>query len=500
MANEEFPSLEEAYKRLRPLFFRALSRLTGQGRSASPTEALDLIHSFLLEEWSSIKANFDPDRGSLESYVFVAFTHFARRQLTQEERRNLQLTDHRDLERYVQNASEEARGARHDAEVIARALSHLSSSEIHILRRYLQIQSERKVASEVEMTRHRVRDTLSRALGRLALRVHSSTTGDRWTVTKEILQGGYTVRQAASKLGVPFDEARAKHEANLQALIRELQQVLATTGRNADTDMSLPLEEIMTKKEAVEVILQALEKGDDEAFFQIRDQAEEVLELLGENLDAIDEDIGDLSEVDPENLQRLYKELEEGLSGPEEMETEAVEQYEQLFSSEEAALGEAFGELIAGLKGIRSPTGKLPLDQPLEWLKNEGEEVSPATEEALRERPDVRSAPKEIANLVTRGITPVQLYRAIIAISDLVGEFAGVKERLTVTDESVEADNPDVDKYLLPEVGSFGEMDRDVANQVVRWAVCVSEYKNLLFPDYEAMPISVSTTHCEASC
>jgi hypothetical protein len=462
---------------------------------------MDLIHSFLLEEWEGIRKNYNPDKGEIESYVFVSFLHFARREIAKEKRRGLQLVDQQSIERYLETSAE-PQGSTYDAEVLTRAVEQLSAIELQVLQRYLQTQSERQVARDTNLTRYRVRDALHRALGRIALFLRSSSAReDRWRITKEVLENGHTVRQGASKIGMPLDEAQELHTSNIRTLVRELEQTFATSESITHTIMSIADPTIDTLEEAVDLLQKALREGNEETFTALRENAEEIKQLLenGEILDDLD-----LEEADPRTLGRVYEELEKGLDFPDEdpREAEARRQYAQALSSEEAAIGEAFGTLLADLDDEFAGQ-VLSLDNPSQWIKGVAEKVPKGTRAVLDNRNDVKSAPKSIRSLTAYGITPVKLVRAIKAVPNLIDSMVGSAEPIRIevytdddksghvqvhseglSDEKV----AEIEKYLVPEIASFSDVSRPVAFHLLRWMVGIAMRKSYVFPRYEAVP------------
>src|SRR5258708_2519234 len=65
-------------------FWGVISSLRRRGISISDEEATDLIHEFLLERAPFALATFRPERGQLESWLFVVFRRFFSRLLPEQ--------------------------------------------------------------------------------------------------------------------------------------------------------------------------------------------------------------------------------------------------------------------------------------------------------------------------------------------------------------------------------------------------------------------------------
>ncbi len=80
MKTREVPSrdFERAYIQFRPVLLRALAGLARRGLAVPVADGLDLIHDFFVNEWVSINANFDPEKGVFDAYIYGAFIRFAR--------------------------------------------------------------------------------------------------------------------------------------------------------------------------------------------------------------------------------------------------------------------------------------------------------------------------------------------------------------------------------------------------------------------------------------
>src|SRR3954471_6523094 len=83
--------LEQAYRTYSGLLIGALGGLARRGLRVYPDEAFDLIHSFFLDEWPMIAANYDDTKGELRPYLYAAFIRYARRAVLRRLRLRTQL-------------------------------------------------------------------------------------------------------------------------------------------------------------------------------------------------------------------------------------------------------------------------------------------------------------------------------------------------------------------------------------------------------------------------
>lgn len=220
--------LEEAYRTYRLLLVNAVARLARQGFQMPPADALDLIHSFFLEEWPSIMKTYDADRGNLRPYIYAAFTHYARRVILRHMRLRGQLLGNLDGMAFHSDDDAELRV---DSQVAAEAMMTIPLDERSVLEAFLELSNEREVARRLGLSRHIVHETLARALARVVLALERPVgieEGD-WNVTRMILDRGYTARNAAAALGKNPDEVRSIHRRNLEGLIARLRQASHVT-------------------------------------------------------------------------------------------------------------------------------------------------------------------------------------------------------------------------------------------------------------------------------
>ena len=86
------------YGKYQRLLFGALARLARVGYVVSPDDGMDLVHEFFTDSWKTIRADFDPNRGTkLETYVFQVFIHFSRPRIKRIQRWQTIIMDNDDL-------------------------------------------------------------------------------------------------------------------------------------------------------------------------------------------------------------------------------------------------------------------------------------------------------------------------------------------------------------------------------------------------------------------
>jgi RNA polymerase sigma factor (sigma-70 family) len=231
------PSLEEAYRTYRPHLLRVVAALARRGYRSDPLTALDLIHAFFEEEWSRLLETYDPSRGPLRPYIQVAFFRFARRRIVRLGRISSQGMSPSELQRIAGSEGNKIeRGV--DTSRVRTAMQMLSPLDSDVLESYLEHPSERGVAERLGLTRYQVRESLSRAVGTVAVNLDRPPSISRqdWSVTTEVLRKGRTLAQAASYLGIGREEAARSHARTLKTLLGGLRRAPPTRRANKDSN------------------------------------------------------------------------------------------------------------------------------------------------------------------------------------------------------------------------------------------------------------------------
>jgi RNA polymerase sigma factor (sigma-70 family) len=150
-------------------FWGVISSLRRRGISISDEEATDLIHEFLLERAPFALATFHPQRGQLESWLFVVFRRFAAGSYRNGQRMRMVLEAWRD-DLPLAKVPEENE-ARQDVEVVKCALKALPKAERKALRLFLEQDngSMRAVARALRLSRWNATRLVLRSVARVAV-------------------------------------------------------------------------------------------------------------------------------------------------------------------------------------------------------------------------------------------------------------------------------------------------------------------------------------------
>ncbi|WP_337177084.1 hypothetical protein [Paludisphaera sp.] len=219
-------NLETTYEQLRPSLLRVLARLSRQGFVVPVSDGLDLVHDFFLSEWPAILRTFDARLGTLERYAATAFERFARTHVARQWRRRERLLDARVLADRVADSREDGPTPAAELRRLHEALAGLDAEDRSLLDDYFGTpgKSERGLARDRGMTRHRLRDELLQALARVAV-----AFGDRglippedWRVAREIWGMGWTTREVAGRLGASVQDVVQARNRVLNLLARGL--------------------------------------------------------------------------------------------------------------------------------------------------------------------------------------------------------------------------------------------------------------------------------------
>ena len=221
------PKLADAYEEYRPVLLRASRVLARRGYTVPLAYAIDLMHDFFLEAWPGIEARFDPQKGTPEALIFIAFIRFARPRIIQQRRFQTPLVALSELHTEPPT-NQPGNESQHDLDRITHALSTLNERERDLLLTYFNMEepSERKLAREKGISRYAIRKALTEALGRLAAFFDKPAQIPEadWQVTTILLRNRLTVDQTAKDLGLTLQQVRKAHARNLEKLAEGLQK------------------------------------------------------------------------------------------------------------------------------------------------------------------------------------------------------------------------------------------------------------------------------------
>lgn len=493
MTRSEQTALGSAYEELRPLLYHALSRLAREGWVVPFDDSRDLIHTFFLDVWPAIQSNYNPEEGSLRTYAFTAFVRFARREIIRQRRQAGQRIDLDHLETYVTIDPRDTAGEVYDAEALSRGLAQLPGEERAALHTYMRVHSEREVAAQLGTTRHRVRQLLPDAVGRLAvyLGAPSRIPEMRWQVTRSVLGEGRTLSQAAAHLDLHPKQAKAYHEQNLETLMQALRENTRSRKSDREKKRDTKVRDFLSR------VLTA--PNPEEHIDEMRERMPEVLDYL-DQLEEVNakEAIGiEPENLDPTRLAWLYG-VFGGESGLSEEEQAEVEVCFYATAGEEHAVGEAYYTLLEGL-----PSRLTDLEA---WFRSVPH-VSKSHQDNLRNTPAVRAAPPEIQNLVVHGITPLTLYRAADTVPGLIKRArrydmlpADAPITITIDDGTLSAEpKPPSGEAYVAEAAQRCKCSAETAFQLLAWNIEVAERKPLLFEGLEAEPAAGGGVRLQAT-
>jgi predicted transcriptional regulator len=478
------PDLETAYRSLRPMLFGALGKLSRQGFSVLPSDGLDMIHDFFVDEWAKVSSHYDPGKGKLESYVYAAFVNFARPRLIRLQRLQRSLVDPQELSQLAEEEApllEDPRSLESQL-VFDRLLSRLPSEDCALLSMYVRSgrSPERALARARGVSRYQLREQLIASLGRFAVLLGQPPgIPDRdWRVALALWRDQRSISEAARVLGVTDAQARNAQKRNAKYLAEALRVYQASQKGARKT---------MTETQSYADMLgdALLSVNSAEHLQVVRTHAEAILQELEQSEE--DPLEGRLAEVDAGWMARVY----EALSHEDEFLGEDQELLERLFQAkqtEERDIGIAFEQaLLVNLpddvlrwKGITPLRTKVPALQEAELLKS----------------PSVGDSVYVAEFLVPFGMTPLTVFRATEAIG-------GLAERL-IRRGRLEPDRPIALSALnrdyaglqqldfsmtCSEVGLVTGLSEPNSTALTKWCIRAAQYKQTLFPWLSSDPL-----------
>jgi DNA-directed RNA polymerase specialized sigma24 family protein len=331
----DLSTAEEAYRRLRPACLRLLGALARQGYPLNPADGIDLIHDFFVEAWPGLGERFRPEKGDFDRYWRGAFIRFARRRILKALHWQRSLTPVEELEIHLLSPVD--REDPSDLAAVRSALDALPSKDRQLLELLVDpTVSMRSAARRIGLSRHRLRIEAGEALGRLSMKLGTAPIGrDEWSVANELWSHGRDLRAAAARLGLTYEDARARRNLALHQL--------NTAVQSAKHSRLQP----RTKETKVSIDLLALWKAfladpdDEELRGRVRRSLRELLDFL-ETDDAADS----LVCRDPERLAKAYSEIASALDLPEQRGNALFERLQQARSDDDAAIERAVTESL----------------------------------------------------------------------------------------------------------------------------------------------------------
>lgn len=496
--SNDAPPLEQAYRRFQPLFLHALSSISREGFNVAPNDALDVIHSFLIDNWSDVREHYDPKKGSIETYAYRSFQHYARRFVARHYREKLQAVDIATLESLTEPDYSSATSDEIDLNQLNESILLLPDDERRVLCTYMETHSERQTACDLDLTRYHVHQRLVHAIARLAIDLtpsHRESPSSGWEITRSVLAHGRTLRQAAQKAGLPVSKARQRHEELLRSLLARVRSMM--TQKTATPTMPT-----QSKKNSLLTVIQAIKADDIEAVRQAlkdTDDLSTLLEDLGDSASNVDEELARI-ELDGENraLMFFYEKVAEQ-HGPEDYASQ-LEAFASIGDSEEEQIGSAFGVLMSEVLTSAS----IP---DLNWVLENQPTASRSYVDALESMPAYISDDEHFQVLARHGLSPLDIYYATDSVDSVVramikaemvesGILVGLETSSELRDgNQLREYNGHFDiKYLITEIQDrTGIEERDVSKRLLHWMIHSSQYTEHLFSGYKAQLVSTGS-------
>lgn len=495
---ETIPSLEAAYVSLRPLLFGALGKLARQGFVVAPADSMDLIHDFFAESWAGLVSRYDPSKGRFESYVYVAFLYFARPRIIRLQRLNCQPLGPSDFRKAGRTYAEakDAFELSHDVATLRAAISQLPQLEREVLNAYIHAtdHSERQLAREFSVTRHRLREIIVRALGRIVVSLDKPKQMPErdWQVALALWRDERTVTETASHLGMTEHQVRAAHVRNNKLLAEALKYFRPPGGSHGRRPHVENEEETsaQTKPDSTGDFIKKLLRspGDRELLEAVRECPADILDAF-QNIDTLGILEEELEELDPLWVADIYEAIASAVEEPPPEDADTVRALLEASANDERSVGMAYKlSLMPGL-----PDSLQRLEDRLAALpQSDPEEI-----QELLETPAAQAAMPYSERLARYGVTPLTILYATDAISALLERLKSYemlpRDASVTLGAGIEIPYGDEGEAITPEmlckeIENIAECRGDVARVILPWTLEVAEYKPALFAGLTAEP------------
>ena len=372
------------------LLWSVLARLARGGYVTSPDEGRELMRSFYVEAWPNVERDFDKRKASLQTYLARAFYLFSRRRIVQEASWRRRLADVKS----ALDASPEPEAVaerREELKSVRQALESLPEKERSVLVDFLSGRTrERDLAQKHDLTRHRLRETLVEALGRIATRLGAFTrTSIEDQVARHLWYEGRSARDTGRLLKLTTEEVQAFRNERIGRFLRSIRRLSAPSSKDTIMNSRLTL------------LKEVLLSGKEQALAQLRIEAEEVREALEENDLELSE--SEREALNPEWTAKVFEALasEDDIAKREKSISEAIE---SLHEEEDAEIGRAFAESLV-------PTLPKDFRNWDVWFKGVPK-VPVVHQDFLRNLTVVKSGMPFAEGLVPYGLTPATFFEA----------------------------------------------------------------------------------------
>ena len=468
-----------------------IAALARRGFAVPPDEARDLIQDFYVDEWQRFSENYDPARGSFERYLFGAFFQFARRRIARDYSQKKRMTELSTIVNLSDGAPplEEVLDENARANQMREALAQLQSHHREALESFLQDSSanERTVARQMGITRYRLRETLTDAVGRLATQLHSLEPKNdiEQNVADALWRDGLDARETADLLGVLVSDVHVIRKR----IVNHLLSALHTSTRKTSRSENMFRADLNSNRDPLGLLKRVLSSRDPQLLQQLRIRAGEVVAAL----DADDEDFTDAEgEVLAEDLQwlaQVYDVL--GSDDDAEMDTEEAEieaVIDDIHGQQEREIVQAFNMLTTYLPHHLSDWGK--------WF-GELREVDHDTRLSLSRRWSELGAGDSIEQLTRYGLTPATFFEATIGLQLLLerciaDSTAGISSVVLLEFGSGVAQRPTDPRYvtvsrdqLLAQMRSSPDCPPRADKPLLQWTCSAAAFRRRLFEGFQ---------------
>jgi hypothetical protein len=317
------PERWKAHARFERLLFRAIARLGRQGFLVPPSESVELIYDFFLEEWEKVVDGYNAQKGGPEGYIYRAFLYFARRRIVTLQRWTKCLANASWLEQVADDAAAPAAEAEAPAaadrdkwqEAFRRGVAELPPREADVLRSYLEPArlSERRLCDRFQVTRYRLRELLTDALGRLVtlLGERGRLSALDWPIALALWREGRTVRQTAAHLRREVSQVQQVRR-RIARLLQEGLELKRSGSRDESKLRPISQASEVSKMpvDRLELFRRALGAVNDRAILEeVRSHAPEILDQLRRTDLRWDERLQAIVTENPEWISEVYDAL-----------------------------------------------------------------------------------------------------------------------------------------------------------------------------------------------
>lgn len=349
----------------RPLL-GVLARLARQGFVTPPPEGVDLIHDLFLEEWNGLDERYDPAKGNWRGYVYKAFVHFARRRILQQQRWRRCLINVSQLEESIE-AAESPPGETTEAspsqserllQTIRLALAELPFPEGDVLRAYLASDdgSERTLAQHFGMTRYRVQEVLTDALGRIvaSLGEPGRLSPAAWRVVDALWREGRSVRQTAAHLRLSVPEVQQTRHGIARMVRKGIESLRPSAPIKTPVRPRIPILEVPMLLLLDDPLLlfesvlrlpnkPSYQEDKESALAAVRQRAPVILRKLRDADVNWDESLQAIGDKHPEWIAEVYRALGEDIEALPAEDQEMLEAMLETVETDQRKVEDAFG-------------------------------------------------------------------------------------------------------------------------------------------------------------